>query len=304
MAQAKPIYPSRPVKVVVGFPAGQATDTIARLLGNQLALQMRQPFLIDNRPGQGGSLALGYLAQQPADGYTVSLANTGAVITNQFLQKKLSYTPKQLQPVALIGDIPLMLVANPSAPFKDLKGFIERARANPGRLTYATPGNGTTSHLAMESLKQAAKIDVLHVPYAGSSRSLNDLIAGLVDVSFDTVTTTQPFVESQKLRPLAIGSALRISALPDVPTLVESGFKDIIGAVWIGAFVPRGTPAAVIKQLEVEIGRAAREPETASRMRAAGFYVRLIDASGFESILRTDTHRIQQLVETSGATVD
>lgn len=143
-AQAKTNYPSRPIKIVVSFPAGQTTDTIARILGNQLALQMGQPFVIDNRPVQGESLALGFLAQQPADGYTLSFANTGAVITNQFLQKNLRYSPEQLQPVGLIGDIPLMLVARPEAAFKDLKGFIEQARANPGKLTYATPENGTT----------------------------------------------------------------------------------------------------------------------------------------------------------------
>lgn len=247
-------------------------------------------------------MALG--SQQPADGYTLSLANTGAVITNQFLQASLNYAPSQLQPVALLGDLPLMLVARPDAPFTDLKGFIEQARANPGKLTYSTPGNGTTSHLAMESLKQAAKIHVLHVPYAGSARSLTDLMSGYVDVSFDTVTTTQPLVKDRKLRALAAGSAQRLPSLPGVPTLAENGYGSIIGAVWVGAFVPRGTPAAVVARLERELASAATDADTASKMRAAGLYVRLADAKGFESILEADTPKIQHLVKVSGMRVD
>ncbi|WP_159914553.1 tripartite tricarboxylate transporter substrate binding protein [Pantoea sp. 18069] len=297
-------YPSRPVKIAVGFPAGQATDLIARVLTDRLTASMNQPFLVENRPGQGGSLALGYLAQQAADGYNIAFANTGAVLTNQFLQKKLSYKPEDIQPVMLMGDIPLVLVARPGAPFQDLKGMIEFARKHPGRLTYSTPGNGTTSHLAMESIKQAAKVDLMHVPYTGSARSLTDLIAGNVDVSFDTITTVQPFIDAKKLKALAVGTEQRITSLGNVPTLAETGYTDLIGSVWIGAFAPRGTPKAVVDQLESTITAIVQEPATRARLLTVGFFPRLLNATAFEKMLREDAPKVQQIVKISGASVD
>lgn len=301
---AQPGYPSRPVKIAVGFPAGQATDLIARVLTDRLGARLNQPFLVENRPGQGGSLALGYLAQQAPDGYNIGFANTGAVLTNQFLQKKLSYKPEDIQPVMLIGDIPLVLVVRPGAPFQDLKGLIEFARKNPGRLTYSTPGNGTTSHLAMESLKQAAKVDLVHVPYTGSARSLTDLIAGNVDASFDTITTVQPFIDAQKLKALAIGTPQRVTSLANVPTLAESGYTDLIGSVWIGAFAPRGTPKAVVDQLESALTAVVQEPATRAKLLTVGFFPRLLPAAAFDKMLREDAPKLQQIVKISGASVD
>lgn len=241
-----------------------------------------------------------YLARQPADGYTVSFANTGVVITNQFIQKKLPYRPEQLQPVALLGDIPLVLATRGDGSIKSMRDFIEQARANPGKLTYSTPGVGTTSHLAMESLKKAARIDVLHIPYTGSSRSLTDLIAGNVDVSFDTITTVQPFTENGRLKALAIGTSKRVPLLPEVPTVAELGYRDIIGAVWVGAFVPQGTPKSIVQQLEAEIARVVSDPAISSRLAAAGLYSRYADAAGFAEILAADTPRIREVVKFSG----
>lgn len=304
-AQGHPAaYPGRAVKIAVGFPAGQATDLIARVLTDRLGARLHQPFLVENRPGQGGSLALGYLAQQAPDGYNIAFANTGAVLTNQFLQKKLSYKPEDIQPVLLIGDIPLVLVARPGAPFQDLKGMVEFARKNPGRLTYSTPGNGTTSHLAMESLKQAAKVEMVHVPYTGSARSLTDLMAGNVDASFDTITTVQPFIDAQKLKALAVGTAQRIATLGNVPTLAETGYTDLIGSVWIGAFAPRGTPKAVVDQLESAISAVVQEPATRDKLRTVGFFPRLLPAPAFDKMLREDAPKLQQIVKLSGASVD
>lgn len=304
VAQPAVAYPQKPVKLIVGFPAGQATDLIARLFADNLGQRLGQPLIVENKPGQGGGLALGYLTQQPADGYAVSLANTGAVITNQFIQKSLSYSPDKLQPVSLLGDIPLILAANPRGKINTLKEFIEKAKANPGKLTYATPGNGTTSHLAMESLKQATGIDVLHIPYTGSSRSLTDLIAGNVDVSFDTMTTIQPFVDSGKLKALAIGTPQRVAALPSVPTLAEFGYRDIIGAVWIGVFVGTGTSAFVVQKLEAEFAAAVQDPTLKAKLTGAGLYVRYADAKGFTALLAADTQKIKKVVETSGIKVD
>ncbi|NYT83117.1 tripartite tricarboxylate transporter substrate binding protein [Alcaligenaceae bacterium] len=299
-AQTPAGYPEKAVRIVVGFPAGQATDIIARIVSEKLAERLGQPLVVENKPGAGGGLALSYLLRQPADGYTVSFANTGAVITNQFVKKDLPYNPNDLQPVALLGDIPLVLAVRGDSSIKSLEDFINQARANPGKLSYATPGVGTTSHLAMESLKQATGIDVLHVPYTGSSRSLSDVVAGNVDVSFDTITTVYPFTENGRLRPIAIGVSERVALLPDVPTLAELGYRDIVGAVWVGAFVPPGTPTAIVQTLEAGIGEVAKNPDVASRLAAAGLYVRYADAAGFAASLATDKPKIQEVVKFSG----
>lgn len=303
---AQPInaYPSKPIRLIVGFPAGQATDLIARMVAEPTGKRLGQPIIVENKPGQGGGLALTYLAQQARDGYTLSFANTGAVITNQFIQKNLAYKPEQLQPVALLGDVPLVLATRSSGKINSLKDFIAQARANPGKLSYATPGNGTTSHLAMESLKQATGIDVLHVPYTGSSRALTDLIAGQVDVSFDTITTMLPFTQDGKLRALAIGAPERVPLMPDVPTLAESGYADIIGAVWIGAFLPHGTPDAVVKRLAKELQQTVTDPVLGERLRGVGLYPRFADADGFSRILAADTPKIRKVVQVSGAKAD
>lgn len=303
-AQPASTYPHKPVKLVVGFPAGQATDLIARMFADKMGQRLGQPLVVENKPGQGGGLALGYLAQQAVDGYTVSLANTGAVVTNQFIQKSLSYSPDKLQPVALLGDIPLVLAASPGGRIHTLQDFVAQAKANPGKLSYATPGNGTTSHLAMESLKQATGIDVLHIPYTGSNRSLTDLIAGNVDVSFDTLTTVQPFVDGGRLRALAIGAPQRVVALPQVPTLSESGFADIVGAVWIGVFVAQGTPPAVVRRLEAEFAAAVKDAALGAKLVGAGLYVRYADAQGFAGLLASDAQKIRKVVERSGIRAD
>lgn len=297
-------FPEKPVRIVVGFPAGQATDIIARLVSDKLGNRLGQPMIVENKPGAGGSVALANLAQQKSDGYTVSFANTGAVITNRFIQKNLPYRPDQLQPVALLGDIPLVLAVRGDSKINSLEDLVKEARANPGKLTYATPGTGTTSHLAMESLKQATNIDILHVPYTGSSRSLTDLVAGNVDVSFDTITTIQPFIANKRLKALAIGSAERVSLLPDVPTLAQAGYRNMIGAVWVGAFVPRGTPEPIVEKLQNEIAKVVKDPDIASRLANAGLYVRYADAAGFAAILEEDTRKIQKVVEFSGAKAD
>ena len=297
-------YPEKPVRLVVGFPAGQATDIIARLVAEKMQKGMGQPIVVENKPGAGGELALGYLGMQPADGYTVSFANTGAVVTNRFIKKKLAYDPEKLQPVALLGDIPLVLSTTANGKINSLKDFVEQARANPGKLTYATPGVGTTSHLAMESLKQAAGLDVLHIPYTGSSQALTDVSSGNVDVAFDTITTVMRFSEAGKLKPLAIGTTERVASLPNIPTLKEEGFDGIVGAVWVGAFVPRGTPEVVTDKLAKVIAEAVKDEELSPRLAGTGLYVRYADAAGFKAVLAEDAPKIQKVVERSGITTD
>lgn len=304
LAQAPPAYPTRPVRLVIGFPPGQATDVIARLVTERMAQRLGQPFVVDTRVGQGGGLALAHLVQQAPDGYTICFANTGAVITNTFVQKNLAYALPQLQPIALLGDLPLVLATQPGGRIRSLEDFIEQARAKPGKLSYSTPGVATTSHLAMESLKQAAKLDVVHVPYTGSNRSLTDLIAGTVDVSFDTIALIQPFVESGRLAALALGVDRRVAQMPAVPTLAEAGFPDIVGSVWVGVFAPRGLPDAVARTLEAEVAAALQDPAVSARLLGMGMVLRYVDGAGFARMLAADATKIQKVVQRSGIKPD
>lgn len=302
MAQTK--YPSKPIRLLVGFPPGQATDTVARLLGERLAQKLGQPVVVENRPGQGGSAVMSYLMQQPADGYALTMAATGALVTNQFLQKNLPYRIDDFQPIGLVGDLPLMLVSRPALPFNDLRGMVEYAKANPGKLSYASPGNGTTSHLTMESLKREAKINLVHVPYQGSVRALTDLMGGVVDVAFDTVAVTLPHIQSGRLKLLAVGHPKRLPEFPSTPTVSESGFPDIIASVWLGVFAPKNTPAEITETLSGALAQALSEPAVNKKLAELGLIVRTMAPSPYAAMLRDEAPRWKRIVELSGATVD
>lgn len=297
-------YPSKPIRLVVGFPPGQATDTIARLIGERLAPKLGQPVVIENRPGLGGGTALIHLTQQPADGYAFAMAATGAVVTNQFLQKNLPYKPSDFQPVGLLGDLPLLLVARPDAPFNDIAGFVSYAKKNPGKLSYSSPGNGTTSHLAMEQLKREAGISVVHIPYQGSVRSLTDLMGGQIDISFDTIAVTQPHVRAGKLKLLAVGHRERLATIPNAPTLAEAGYAQLIASVWLGVVAPKGTPLAIAQRVNSEIAAILHESEFTRRMQDMGVVVRNEGPAAFERMIAAEAPRWKQIVQLSGAMVD
>lgn len=303
-SSAQTAYPDKPIHLLVGFPPGQATDAVARLLGERLAQRLGQAVVIENRPGQGGGAVLTHLKQQPADGYTLTMAATGAMITNQYLQKNLPYRVDDFAPIGLVGDLPLMLVARPGAPFDDLKGMVAHARAHPGKLSYASPGNGTTSHLAMESLKKEAGIDIVHVPYQGSVRALTDMMGGMVDVAFDTVAVTQPHVESGRLKLLAVGHARRLPKHPAAPTVAESGYPNLVASVWLGAFAPRQVPPPVLRRLGAALGQVLQEPDTQQKLADLGLIARNLDGEAFARMLQEEGPRWQQIVKASGAQVD
>jgi tripartite-type tricarboxylate transporter receptor subunit TctC len=298
-------YPDHPVKLVVGFPAGQATDIVARLLADRLSQSMGQAFVVENRPGQGGSLGLAHLAKSPSDGYTMVLAATASLVTNPHLYKSVGYDPlTDFAPSGVAVEIPLALVAHPSAPFNTLAELVAYAKANPGKLNYSSVGNGTLSHLAMERLKREAGISMQHIPYQGSVRSIADLVGGNVMLSFDTLTVTVPHVESKRLKLIAVASGKRVPQLPDAPTMIEAGMSGFIASPWLGVLFPKGTPPSIVMAMNAEIRKALEDPGMQKSMLGIGAVARPNSPEEFTRLLQEDHARWGRIVRESGVRVD
>jgi len=269
LAQTAPT--GKVVKILVGFPAGQATDLVARLLADKLRAVTGDNYVVENRPGQGGSLALGQLAKAPTDGSTLMLAHMSAVATNPHLYKSVPYdSMKDFEAVGLVGDLPFVLVCNPSLPVQNVQDLIKLAKTQPDILTNASSGNGTVSHLAMEEFKRKAGIKITHVPYKGSSQGLTDVIGGTVSMALETAAAVTPHVQSGKLRALAVGSSNRLSGLPNVPTLSEQGFLNFNAVTWLMVLYPAGTPKPIVTSTYVALSAVTRSPEVEQRLLAAG----------------------------------
>jgi len=302
-AQAR--YPDKPVKIIVGFPAGQATDTVARLVAERLSQSMGQPFVVDNRPGQGGSVGLAALAKAPADGYTMMLSATASLVTNPYLYKTVGYdTLKDFAPIGVLLEIPLALVAHPSAPFNSVAELIAYAKANPGKLSYSSSGNGTLSHLAMELFKRDAGISLVHVPYQGSARAMTDLVAGNVAIGFDTVTVTAPQIESKRIKLLAVASEKRMPMLAETPTMIEAGMPGFIASPWLGMVFPKGTQPEIVNRMNSEIRKALDDPNLQKSLRGIGAIVHTTSPDEFTRLLQTEYTKWGRIVRDSGARVD
>lgn len=304
LAQAS-TYPEKPVRILVGFPPGQATDIVARLLAERLSGALGQPVLVENKPGQGGSMALAALAKSPADGHTLMLSATASLVVNPHLYKSVGYdTLKDFAPIATVADLPLLLVAHPSKPFGSFQELVAHAKANPRKLTYASSGNGTLSHLGMEMLKSIAGVELVHVPYQGSARSMTDLVAGNVDVALDTVAVTLPHIEAKRMKLLAAASEQRIPLVPDVPTLGELGHPGFTVSPWLGLLAPRSTPPAVVTRVSEEVRKVIADPEIAQKFRALGAVPRPGTVPQFTRLLAREYESWGRAVRESGARVD
>ena len=292
-------------RILVGFPPGQATDQVARLIAERLVSALGSPVIVENRPGQGGSLALAQLARAPADGSVLTLSALAGYSVNPYLYKSVQYdSVRDFAPIAMVADLPLALAVHPSVPANTLAELVAYARANPEKLAHCSSGNGTLSHLLMEDLKQRAGIRILHVPYQGSPKAMVDLIAGNVQVGLDTVTVVQPHVKAGRLRMIAAGTKSRLAAFPDVPTIAESGYPGFEAVAWIALAAPAGTPVALRERINAEVTRALRDPDFAGRMLAIGALPRPSTVDEFGSFLRSEQQRWKALVERSGVSVD
>jgi len=272
IAQAQ-AYPTKPLRLVVPFPAGGGTDIISRTLGERLAAELGQPVVIDNRPGAGTVIGTDNVAKSAPDGYSLLMA-TFAHAVNPALQSKLPYsTAQSFAPVALVGRSPNVMVVNPAKPFKSVADVLAYAKANPGKLSYGSFGNGTSAHLAGELFKSLAKVDLVHVPYKGSAPALTDLLGGQIDVMFTTVASVAQYIKGERLRALAVTSSTRSAAYPNLPTLAESGVPGYAAESWYGLYVPAGTPAPIIKRLNEAVHAAVKTEAFKSRIEEEGLMV-------------------------------
>jgi len=261
----------RTIRILVGFPPGQATDMVARMMAEKLAAETGDNYIVENKPGQGGSLGLGYLAKAPKDGSVMMLAHMSAVATNPHMYKSVAYdSTKDFSAIGLVGDLPFVLVANPSMPFTNVAELIAYAKANPGKLTNASSGNGTVSHLAMEEFKRFAGVDIVHVPYQGSSRGLTDVMAGAVSIALETAAATKPLIEAGKLRFIGAGSAQRLDGVLSGPTLREQGVKDFTASTWLMLMYPAGVPQSMVDDSFAVLKKVADTPDFKQRLRAIG----------------------------------
>jgi tripartite-type tricarboxylate transporter receptor subunit TctC len=264
-------YPTRPIRLVVPFGAGGGTDNLARIVEPRVSKALGQSFIIDNRPGGGSVIGMDAVVKSPPDGYTLVMTDT-SIAVNPSLLKSMPYDAlKDLEPVSLLATAPVILVAHPKVSAKTLKEFVSLAKAQPGKLNYASGGNGASTHLGGELLKLVAGIDVVHVPYKGTGPAMNDLIGGHVDVMFSGISSARPHLEAGALRALAVTGETRNAAVPDVPTFAEAGFADVTASTYWGVLAPKGTPKDVIERLSVELAKAMRDPEIITRIGLLGY---------------------------------
>ena len=266
-------YPEKAIRVFLPFPPGGTVDVVARMVCAEASERLGKPLLLEHRPGAGGILATEAAARAPADGYSILITTPNHTI-NPALRSRMPYnTETDFVAVSLIASVPELLVAHPSVPFENMEGFLKYARANPGRLSYSSAGTGTLPHITMELLLRRAGVQVLHVPYKGAAPALTDLIAGVVQLKYDTYVTSQQLLAAGKLKVLATAGTTRLARLPQVPTIAESGFPGYEGYLWIGAVAPRGTPAEAVSVLSTAFATAARTQKISERLQADGVEV-------------------------------
>jgi tripartite-type tricarboxylate transporter receptor subunit TctC len=298
-------FPAKAITIIVPFPPGGVTDPVARMVGQRMSENIKQPVVVENKPGASGIIAAEFVKKQPADGYTVLFGFTGAFAVNPSLYSKLPYDPlKDFQPVTLLINTPHILVVPADSPAKSVKDLVALAKSKSGGLTFASQGIGAGGHLLGEMLKAQTKTNLSHVPYKGSAPALQDMLAGRVDLFFDAVVTSLPFVKDGKLRALAIANKTRSKLLPDLPTMTEAGFPGVEMDQWFGMMVPAGTPQAVVLKLNEEFIKAVRSPDIEKSLTERGLEVVTNTPEQFTALIKSDTVTLGKVVKQSGARAD
>jgi tripartite-type tricarboxylate transporter receptor subunit TctC len=301
--QAQNNYPTKPIRMIVPFASGGTTTLLARLLAERMGQGLGQSMFVENRPGAGGNIGMDAVAKAEPDGYTILMGPIGLAI-NPSLYPKMAFDPiKDLEPIGLYGGVPNLLVVHPSVPAKNIHELVAYAKANPGKLNYASNGNGTSSHLAAEMLKSVAGITMTHVPYKGGGPAMQDLIGGQVNMLFDQMPAVLPQVQGERVRPLGVTSLKRSAAAPDIPAISESlpGFDM---TVWFGLLAPKGTPTEVIARLNKEIQVALKDPAFQKQLGTMGVTPMPGTPDEFAAYLRKETTTWAKVVKESGAKLD
>jgi len=298
-------YPARPVKVVIPYPPGSTPDIVGRTLAAKLQAALGQPFVAENRSGAGGNIGAEAVARSAPDGHTLLVGVNGPAAINKFLYRGLGYdSDKDLAPVSLLASAPQLLVVSPAVPAVDFKGFVEHLRRNPGRLSYASVGSGSASHLTMELLKSEAKLFAVHIPYRGFPPAVTDMLAGNIEAMFAIVPAVLPHVKAGKMKGLAVTGLKRSSLVPEVPSVAELGYPQLESLAWIGLLAPAGTPPAVLERLTGEAVRAMKAPETTASLGRQGFDVVASTAAEFSAWIRAEQAKWSKVIRASGATAD
>ena len=305
-AQIPAAYPTKPIRLIVPFPPGGGTDILSRLVAQKITEDTRWTVVPDNRAGAGGTIGIAETAKAQPTGYDIVMGQKDNMVVAPWLYKNVGYDPtRDLIAVANVAYTPIIIVTSVNnTRFKTLGDVVAAARAQPDTITYGSPGNGTTIHLAGEIFKQAAGIQIRHVPYKGSNPAMMDVLAGNIDLMVSSVPSAMAQIKAGKLRPLAVTSARRSTSLPDVPTVAELGYKDFDVSTWYGLFVPAGTPASVVSTLNREVNKLLATRELQAAIHDQGAEPQAMSAEAFSAVVKADYLKWKDIVRTSGATIE
>jgi tripartite-type tricarboxylate transporter receptor subunit TctC len=295
-------WPNKPVKIVVPFPPAGATDVITRALGQKLAAELGQPFVIENRPGAASAIGAEQVARSPADGYTLLMATSSSLVNNRFLYKKLSYDPDGFELISLVCVTPLVVVANNALPGDNLAGIVRYAKANPGKVNYASYGTGTISHLTSALLASRSGIEMAHVPYKGASEALPALMGGHVSLYADTIVSSVALIKSGKIKPIGVTTLRRTSILPDLPTIAEQGLPGFDMVPWYGVVAPKGTPKEVVDRLRTAMAKVMQTPEFIAELAQTGAELPTggVGPAEFAALMKTEIVKTAKLMKDAG----
>ena len=304
-AYGQSAYPNRPIRLIVPYPPGGPTDIVARSLAQRISGEIGQQMVVENRPGANGNIGGELVAKSASDGYTLLFGSVGPLAINPALYQKMPFdTARDLTPISLVAELPLILVVNPALPVRSLSELVSLAKARPGGLTFGSSGNGSTQHLAGELFRSVAGIDLRHVPYKGAAPAMNDLLGGQIDMMIDLSPTALPHVASGRLKPLAVTTGRRLEVLPELPTFQESGFESFRVTSWFGIFAPAGTSGSIVSRLNAEVVRAVDSAESRERIAAQGAQPVSSTSEALSRFLSAEIARWAEVVRASGARID